>query len=863
MASKGRGDDSMLVHMTPNEVQGLQALAMKHGGSLTVNPETGLVEAGFLKKLLPTLIGAGLTFFSGGAINPLMAAGIVGGVETLKTGSLEKGLMAGFGAYGGAGMTESLAGLGNTELVRSTVQSNMPAYAGDPTAYATEVNALRDQAMSEAGKNIPMADRLSAGFSSATASPTDAFNFAKDNFKYGLAAASPIIADAMVPTSTKMPTSAARPGYIRPFSFDPATQSLTQLPPFRAKNGGLLALAGGGDPADDPNARFNTLSGQSKAAYDYLMGQGAYPSMPAAAATQAPIFTPVPKPVGGTGTSSTPPNEVQTGTAGTTGTGPIEAPTQPYMPPVEFNPPIDVDPYDQNNQDAIDKYEEEVGNELYDQNNQDAIDKYEEEAANEQYDQNNQDAINKIEQEVTDENEADERSDFINPYLPPEETPVNPTPEELINRDEFGDLDAAIADRAYDQNNEDAINKYEQEMRDAALAQENPYGDLDAAIGENNARNFREASDIDDATINLDGGNTYSGFDPTSANPTIPVETLTASPANEDVRSILTAGIDPITGIATDNGAAEAAAREQEEAQREEDRRNQEVMGDVQKLANSTTPSEPEPDYYDRGEPVAEPDPVRETESVIEEYPEPVVVEPEFVEPPEYYDPVVVEPPIDEYYDPVVDDSSVIARDEFVPEYVDEGKPGEPAPVEETGYPYVPDYIAPVDGYAEIPDEYTEDVGGGEYTGGGGGGYGGYSGDDYYGGFESGGGFDDLMFDSYHQAANGGLMAAHYARGGMSHLGGYSDGGRLLKGPGDGVSDSIPASIGKHRQPARLADGEFVVPARIVSELGNGSTEAGARKLYAMMDRIQKARSKTVGKNRVATNSRADKHLPA
>ena len=175
----------------------------------------------------------------------------------------------------------------------------------------------------------------------------------------------------------------------------------------------------------------------------------------------------------------------------------------------------------------------------------------------------------------------------------------------------------------------------------------------------------------------------------------------------------------------------------------------------------------------------------------------------------------------------------------------------------------MPDYIAPVDGYAEIPDEYTEDVGGGEYTGGGGGGYGGYSGDDYYGGFESGGGFDDLMFDSYHQAANGGLMAAHYARGGMSHLGGYSDGGRLLKGPGDGVSDSIPASIGKHRQPARLADGEFVVPARIVSELGNGSTEAGARKLYAMMDRIQKARSKTVGKNRVATNSRADKHLPA
>ena len=107
--------------------------------------------------------------------------------------------------------------------------------------------------------------------------------------------------------------------------------------------------------------------------------------------------------------------------------------------------------------------------------------------------------------------------------------------------------------------------------------------------------------------------------------------------------------------------------------------------------------------------------------------------------------------------------------------------------------------------------------------------------------------------------ANGGQM---FAAGGVSHLGDYSDGGRLLKGPGDGVSDSIPATIANKR-PARLADGEFVVPARIVSELGNGSTEAGARKLYAMMDRVQKARGKTTGKNRVAVNSRAEKLLPA
>jgi hypothetical protein len=114
----------------------------------------------------------------------------------------------------------------------------------------------------------------------------------------------------------------------------------------------------------------------------------------------------------------------------------------------------------------------------------------------------------------------------------------------------------------------------------------------------------------------------------------------------------------------------------------------------------------------------------------------------------------------------------------------------------------------------------------------------------------------DAGTQQYTKMATGGISDAQY------NLGGYSDGGRLLRGPGDGVSDSIPAVIGK-KQPARLADGEFVVPARIVSELGNGSTEAGARKLYAMMDRIQKTRGSTVGKGKVAKNSRADKYLPA
>ena len=108
--------------------------------------------------------------------------------------------------------------------------------------------------------------------------------------------------------------------------------------------------------------------------------------------------------------------------------------------------------------------------------------------------------------------------------------------------------------------------------------------------------------------------------------------------------------------------------------------------------------------------------------------------------------------------------------------------------------------------------------------------------------------------------AAGGLMHA-YAHGGtaQSHLGSYSDGGRLLKGPGDGMSDNIPAQIGA-KQPARLADGEFVVPADVVSHLGNGSTDAGAKKFYAMMDRVRAART---GTKKQGKQIKADKYLKA
>jgi hypothetical protein len=103
-------------------------------------------------------------------------------------------------------------------------------------------------------------------------------------------------------------------------------------------------------------------------------------------------------------------------------------------------------------------------------------------------------------------------------------------------------------------------------------------------------------------------------------------------------------------------------------------------------------------------------------------------------------------------------------------------------------------------------------------------------------------GLDQLGTQYATKAAQGGIMSL--AHGGMTSLGGYAAGGnpRLLRGPGDGMSDNIPATIAG-KQPARLADGEFVVPADVVSHLGNGSTEAGANVLYQMMERVRKART--------------------
>jgi hypothetical protein len=105
--------------------------------------------------------------------------------------------------------------------------------------------------------------------------------------------------------------------------------------------------------------------------------------------------------------------------------------------------------------------------------------------------------------------------------------------------------------------------------------------------------------------------------------------------------------------------------------------------------------------------------------------------------------------------------------------------------------------------------------------------------------------------------AQGGMIPSYQA-GGIAGLG-Y---GGLLEGTGDGISDSIPARI-DGSQEAALSKGEFVVPARIVSEIGNGSSDAGAERLYAMMDRVEKDRERTTGQGNIAVDTNAERRLPA
>ena len=269
VASQGRGEDSLLVHMTPDEVQRLQAFAQANGRSLTVNPTTGLPEAGMLSDLfkmvapiaLGAFLGPGAFGIAGLGMSAGMAGAAVGGLTTLATGSLSRGLMAGLGAYGGAGLAEGFAGAGaaalGQEAVASTASELMNAGAGEALTGETYNTAMQQGVTDRLAAATPQST-FNAGMSSVANNPMD---FAKNNLKYLAAAASPIAADLMTPTTTKMPE-LGNTGYIRQKVYDPYTQTYRSMAPVKANEwgdrqfsdihrgyngGGIVALAGGGN----------------------------------------------------------------------------------------------------------------------------------------------------------------------------------------------------------------------------------------------------------------------------------------------------------------------------------------------------------------------------------------------------------------------------------------------------------------------------------------------------------------------------------------------------------------------------------------------------------------------------------------
>jgi hypothetical protein len=196
VASQGRGDDSLLVHMTPDEVRNLQQFAQANGTTLTINPTTGLPEAGLLSDLFKAVAPIALGAFLGPAglgMSSMMAGVATGGITTLATGSLSRGLMAGLGAYGGAGLGEGLMGAATTGDAFQAAQSNL----------GPEANAMSVRDVAASANINPVTSGFQAlGTQQGRTAALNAMGGTKGALTSAAMAAAPIM--AMQPT-TKMP----------------------------------------------------------------------------------------------------------------------------------------------------------------------------------------------------------------------------------------------------------------------------------------------------------------------------------------------------------------------------------------------------------------------------------------------------------------------------------------------------------------------------------------------------------------------------------------------------------------------------------------------------------------------------------
>lgn len=692
LAALGRGPDTMLVHMAPEEVAGLQALALKHGGTLTVNPETGLAEAGFLKNILPMVAGFALGP-AGFGLSSAMAGLTVGGITALTSKSLEKGLMAGLGAYGGSGLGESLMGAGTGAL----------SSAAGNTAASGVTQAVPVAATEGIGTTVAQ--------NAASAIPAGATNAVSQTAVDAFGSTIPNPAFSPIQTTTVAP----QLDFANAYSQDQAMQKAVA---------DKLASA---TPMDRLGAGFNAATSSSDAALAF------------AKANKMPLGA--------------------LGIAALSGSDDKNVPTP--------NDPGMIRPY---------TYSRTKVPGVFDRTPNDPMSSRERQYFNDQY-------------------------TARTPYKAPgpeymaEGGPVEDMSDANAIGMNTGYPQADIRTGAYATPYQQPISR--NVVTGVQGAGVNPY---------TGQAQFADGGSVT-GTV---GGYTYN-----------PRTGLYTKPGGQGATTVAPTG--GLSGASGDSGGSDApnyvnpnVAKETFEEQSARNQKLNDFLTEVLPTVLSPFSTMARGLY---STPLA---------GGVANFFDPLGSQPNYGIPVENAGTYAGMPPMGQ----TSYESGV-------------GNPGEGG------------------GFSQAEANNAAAQANSE-SGASSGDYGGYSGSTDSSGDGTGGearGGLNLNGKYYPpQYAQGGLAAL--AQGGMSNLGSYSDGGRLLRGPGDGVSDSIPAMIGQKQQ-ARLADGEFVVPARIVSELGNGSTEAGARQLYAMMDRVQKARKKTVGKDKVATNSRAAKLLPA
>jgi hypothetical protein len=269
MEAKGRKGDSMLVHMTAKEVAALQKMAESAGGSLSVNPETGLVEANFLKRMLPTLVGIGVGMFAGPMAGAAAGAAVGGYQANRNDQDVGMGmLMGGLGGYGGGTMGAGLMSAGAAGAGAGA------AGAAAPTAAGAAAPMTAAQTLSQAGQGIKAlgADELKRAA------------FAKSVGMSGLGmAAAPLMAPGKKPGDAPVDDEM----YVYDFDYGrtgadsiPASSSAERMyfnPTFsnrrKIKAADYFNAAEGGEVASPADAGITGgMSGASKEAFDYLMG---------------------------------------------------------------------------------------------------------------------------------------------------------------------------------------------------------------------------------------------------------------------------------------------------------------------------------------------------------------------------------------------------------------------------------------------------------------------------------------------------------------------------------------------------------------------------------------------------------------